>query len=176
MGRNELERLVAEISDFLDESKTLSGQPPPWVDGSRSHEMQASWPIIDSLGAVNARLLFKLPRNRFHAPTLQIIYNDKPICRLDIEPDGPRKGNPVWAARLGLPAQVSGNHFHAWENNKDHILRTGEWTLPAREPVEAALRRPGQMLPWLCDRCNIEITPDQREFDIPPRSDLFEGS
>ncbi|WP_420331659.1 hypothetical protein [Oceanicaulis alexandrii] len=176
MKRTELERLAAEIDDFLAVPKSLSGSPPIWADGSRSHELQASWPIVDNLGAIRANLRFKLPRDRFHAPTVQIIFEQIPICRLDVEPDGPCKDNPVWAAKLGLPAVVCGSHFHSWENNRDHIVRSGEWKLPAREPIEPSLKRPRQMLPWICDRTNILLEPDQRGFDMPPRSDLFEGS
>jgi hypothetical protein len=82
--------------------------------------------------------------------------------------------NPPWATSLGLPAFLHGSHSHEWQYNRAHIGRTGIWELPARKPVEPGLRRVKQMLPWIADHTGVTLEAEQRAFDSPPKTTLFE--
>ena len=163
---------ISQVDDFLASEKALEDAMPIWQSSSRPGELHAIWNISDPLG-VRAHLRFRISETEPTLPSVSLIFRRNAVARLDIEDPTVSHSNPPWAAQLGLPAEVSGSHFHSWEDNRDHILNTGLWELPARRPVEAALRRVPQMLPWIADRLGITITHEQRAFDLPPKEQLL---
>jgi hypothetical protein len=163
---------VSQVDDFLGSEKVLEDAMPPWQASSRPGELQAIWNIEDTLG-VRAHLRFRIYETEPTLPSVSLIFRRNAVARLDIEASTVSHPNPPWAEQLGLPAEVYGSHFHSWDDNRDHILRTGLWELPARRAVEPALRRVPQMLPWIADRLGIIITPEQRAFDLPPKEQLL---
>ena len=165
--------LVAETDKFLAEPKALVGDPPSWEASTRDYEYQAVWLVSDDLGAVKASLRFRVPKINWEYPSLSLVFANQQVYRVDIQPASKCEPNPPWASKLSLPPRVCGSHVHRWEDNRQHILDTGLWSLPARRPVEVSLRRIEQMLPWLCDQTLISLRPDQRNFDIPSKNDLF---
>lgn len=162
---------VQQVDEFLAGDKWLEA-PPTWQQSSRAGELEAIWNIGDSLG-VRAHLRFRVSQSEPALPSLSLIFRRNPVMRLDIEAPTTCHSNPPWAAQLGLPGIVCGSHFHSWDDNRDHILNTGLWVLPARRPVEPGLRRVPQMLPWIADRIGIELSHDDRDFDLPPKEQLL---
>lgn len=163
---------VSQVDDFLAGEKVLVDEIPLWLASSRPGELHAIWNIEDALG-VRAHLRFRISQTEPAIPSVSLIFRRNAVARLDVEAPTVSHPNPPWAAQLGLPAEVSGSHFHSWEDNRDHILNTGLWELPARRPVEPGLRRVPQMLPWIADTLSITITPEQRAFDLPPKEQLL---
>jgi hypothetical protein len=173
MANARIATLVSEADAFLVQAKVLEGPPPEWGASTRDHEYQAIWPVADDLGAVRASLRFRLPKASSEFPSLSLVFANNPIYRVDIQPNEVCEPNPPWAAKLKLPPKVCGSHVHRWEDNRQFVLDSGKWELPARRPVENSLKRVEQMLPWLCDATGISLAPDQRNFDIPSKNDLF---
>lgn len=164
---------VASADAFWnDHPKRLSGAAPEfgptkfYRDGDYGRE--AIWPIADSLGIVTRGQLRIAVRPGLQlGPSISVIFNKQPIARLDFAPPEECETNPIWAAGLGLPALVCGAHFHGWEHNRIHVLRNERWELPCREPLPVQIRRFEQAFPWLADKMNLELTPEQRTFDVP---------
>jgi hypothetical protein len=75
--------------------------------------------------------------------------------------------NPIWAADLGLPPRVCGPHFHDWQHNRHHVLRSERWELPCREALPPQVQRFEQAFPYLAAKMNLVLTPEQRGFDVP---------
>jgi hypothetical protein len=48
------------------------------------------------------------------------------------------------------------------------------WELPCRRPLAPQIRKLPQAIPWLAERINLTLNPDQRGFDVPPQAALFE--
>lgn len=110
-------------------------------------------------------------------PSLSLIFRAHVIWRIDIVPHDEGKLNPPWAKSLGLPPEVFGPHGHEWPDNRAHVLNEhATWNIPRRRPLPVNLRRLEQVLPWFADRIAIDVTPDQRGFDVPPQADLFPWS
>ena len=166
---------LQSIDDFLASSKRLDGAPPPWVKTERAHDFQATWNVIDHQGATSAYLRFRLSSLAPEFPSVTLVYRGNGISRLDLCSPALRKYNPLWAEQLGLPGTFQGSHCHGWTHNRDHVGRTGLWKLDAKEPVGPSLRRVPQMLPWFTHKVGIRLTPEQRQFDAPEKTDLFEG-
>lgn len=162
---------VDAVDAFMAESKQLSGSPPEFgpssfVKNGRA-EMTAVWPIADVVGVVGAGQLRIVSRaGDAEALTISVVYAKQCVARVDFVPVTTCEANPLWAARAGLPPSVCGPHFHAWEHNRRHVLESG-WTLPAREQLPVQVRRFDQVFPWLADRINLTLTPEQRQFEIP---------
>ena len=165
---------LAEVDRFLESKKRLADAIPVWGPSPRPGEMQAVWSIIDDLGVVRANLRFRLSVTSREQPSVSVIFRGNSVTRLDIVPIKVCEDNPPWAARIGLPAKVCGSHCHTWRDNRWHIERSGIWEMPCRRPVESALRRIPQMLPWIAEAAGVELSPEQRLFDIPPKTELFE--
>jgi hypothetical protein len=162
------------VDEFLVAPKRLEGDPPQWLQSQRPDDVLANWNIVDHLGVVSGQMRFRLSKLAPEYPSVSLIFRGNAVWRVDLCPPDVQKFNPPWAIALRLPASFNGSHCHTWADNRDHIGRTGIWKLDARRPVEIALRRVRQMLPWIADRVGIELTAAQRQFDAPPRSDLFE--
>jgi hypothetical protein len=164
---------VAAVDAFLaDGGKTLSGAPPEFgvsaFNRNGQYEREAIWPIADSLGIVTTgQLRFVVRPGLDLGPSISVVFGRQAISRLDFVPVNECESNPAWAAPLGLPPRVCGPHFHGWTHNRHHVLTQEEWQLHCREPLPPQVRRFEQALPWLADRINLVLTPEQRSFDIP---------
>ena len=166
---------VAAVDAFLaDTPKSLFGPPPEFGVGpfhrSGGYEWCANWPIADSLSvAISAALRMVIRPGTGIGPSLSIIFNRQAVARLDFVPIDDCESNPPWGSGLGLSPRVCGPHYHAWEHNRSHVLLTGEWELPCREPLPPQLRKFEQAFPWLADRINLVLTSNQRRFEPPPQ-------
>lgn len=165
---------VAEIDAFIAEPKTLLGPPPAWQQSSRVRDMEAKWQVEDSLGIIRAHLRFRFIKTEREYPSLSLIFQNTPIWRVDLRPESSWKPNPPVAAKLNLPAHVQGSHSHGWDHNRAYCLSQKAIQLPIRSPLPAKIRKLPQALMWLAGHVNLTIKPDQRDFDVPPKSDLFE--
>jgi hypothetical protein len=166
---------VTAVDEFLaDQEKALQGVQPPWMPGRDSIERMAIWNVQDGLGVVRAQLRFRLdPANR-SAPSVSLIFRNNPVWRVDLEDALVCKPNPLWAKSVGAPATVCGSHCHSWPDNRYHVLAQELWELPCRRPLAQQIRRLPQAIPWLAERINLTLNPDQRGFDVPPQATLFE--
>ena len=163
------------VDTFLAGAKRLEGGLPEWVASERPDDVTANWNIVDDLDIVRGSLRFRLSRLAVDFPSVSLIFRQNCVWRVDLVPPGNLKRNPPWASEFGLPASFRGSHCHAWADNRAYIGRAGWVGLPAHRPVEPALRRVRQMLPWIADHVGIQLTPEQRTFDAPARAQLFEG-
>ncbi|HLH49233.1 MAG TPA: hypothetical protein VKV96_07830 [Roseiarcus sp.] len=165
---------VKAVDAFLEEvGKTLQGAPPPWIPGRDGIELMAIWNIEDSLGIVRAHLRFRVdPQNRSY-PSVSLIFRNNSAWRIDLEASTVCKPNPLWAQAVGAPSTVCGSHCHSWPDNRDHILGQELWELPCRSPLPPQVRRLPQAVLWLAERVNLTLSPDQRDFDVPPQASLL---
>jgi hypothetical protein len=165
---------VDEIDAFLAEPKRLQGAFPGWKAGVRPDEFESIWLIEDALGIVRAQLRFRFSKLEKAFPSISLVFRNSPIWRIDLVPNDVCKLNPPGADRLGLPAQVCGSHCHSWPDNREYVRINGLGQLPFRRQLPVNLRRVEQVVHWLGERINLTIEPDQRGFDVPPASDLFD--
>jgi hypothetical protein len=165
---------VAEVDAFLADEKTLEGVPV-WRESPRPRELSAVWNIQDSLGIGRASLRFRCPRVTRAWPSISLIFRGNPIWRIDLVAADAWKPNPPGAAALGLPPEVRGSHSHTWIDNRAYILSQDLWGLPYRRPLPVAIRRLPQAVASLAAAINLLLGDDQRRFDVPPQTDLFEG-
>lgn len=165
---------VAAVDAFLAEAKTLYGPIPPWGNGAWGGEYVATWIVLDSLGAPAAQLRFGAKKADSSVTSANLIYRSRPVWRIDMDPATECHANPPDGFLYSLPPRVCGPHEHAWPINRQHVLGQDQWWLPYRRPLNANVRRLGQALLWLAGEINLTITPEQRGFDGPTRSDLFD--
>ena len=170
---SEREKEVFEIDRFLAEPKTLIGPLPRWGKskffGKTEPEMEAKWPIADSLGIVGrGQLRFALRLERRQCPSVPVIYGGKSVLRLDLEEPHVCEPNPHWAQYLiDIPAQVCGSHIHTWAGNRQFILDQEVWEIPCRLPLNSRIKKLDQAVPWLASQINISLEPDQHGFSLP---------
>lgn len=165
---------VRAVDTFLAEPKTLVGGLPEWLPSERPHELQAIWIVADAVGVERAQLRFRVFRHDRHAPSLSLLFRNRPVWRLDMVPSSECKPNPHWAWRVKAEARVCGPHCHEWPDNRDFLL-TGApvWILPCRRALPPTVRRLPQAMYWLADRLGLRLDGEQRGFDVPPKTDLF---
>lgn len=164
--------VAAADAFWNDAPKFLAGPAPEFgvstFNRNGQYEREAVWPIADSIGVVTSgHLRFVVRPGLELGPSISVIFNRQAIARLDFVPPGECENNPLWAATAGLPPKVCGPHFHGWEHNRANVLRTERWELSVREALPPQVRRFEQALPWLADKMNLVLTPDQRTFDVP---------
>jgi hypothetical protein len=164
---------AAEIEAFLVEDKTLDGIPI-WHASPRPGELSAVWNVKDSLGIGRATLRFRCPRAARAWPSISLIFRNNPIWRIDLVAPDVWKPNPPGAAALGLPPEVRGSHSHTWNDNRAHLLSQDLWSLPYRRPLLVTIRRLPQAVASLAAEIKLFLEPGQRQFDVPPQTDLFE--
>jgi hypothetical protein len=165
---------IAEIDIFLEDKKHLLGPAPEWQQSSRIRDMEASWQVEDSVGIVRAHVRFRFLKTDREHPSLSLIFQNAPIWRVDLRPPESWKTNPPAARAMGLPAIVKGSHSHGWQDHRAYCMTQRAIQLPFRRPLPAKIRKLPQALIWLAEQVNLTIGPDQRDFDVPPKSDLFE--
>lgn len=165
---------IAAADEYLAERKALHGPIPQWRKSTFDGEQEAIWNIEDSVGILRGQLRFRFPRPFRAFPSISVIFRTNSIWRIDLAPPDLCKSNPFGAMQLGLPATVCGSHGHEWPDNRDFVLRSPTWHLPHRRPIQPQIKRLPQALYFLADQINLVINSDQRGFDVPPQSDLFE--
>ena len=171
-------RLAAvEAADaFLADAKTLDGALPIWGDSSWGGELNAIWVILDSDGAPSGQLRFVSRKTDTSRIALNVIHANHAIWRIDLDDQASHHNNPPDAHIQGLPATVSGSHEHAWDINRGYVLAQDQWSLRYRRALLTRIRRLGQAILWLAPKINLTLGSDQRGFDGPSRSDLFDRS
>ena len=160
---------------FMNAPKSLDGAPPVWGSGAWGGEYATSWNVLDGDGAPAASLRFTAKKSDPSIVSINLIWRNRPLWRVDVEPPITSHANPPDAWSLGLPAAVMGTHSHPWDANRAHVLaQIEQWDLPYRRQAPIAVRRLEQALLWFGDQIGITIDPDQRGFDGPTKSDLFD--
>lgn len=166
---------IAEVSQadaFLARAKRLQGQVPAWQPSSRKGEVEMVWNLEDAAGIVSGHLRFRAGREHRACPSISVVFRDNPLWRLDIEEPHVCHDNPPDAYQLNLPATVCGSHEHTWADNRAYVLNQHAWTIPYRRSILPQIRRLNQALPWLAEKINLSLQPEQRRVDLPDR-DLF---
>lgn len=164
---------VQEVDDFLARPKSLSGDPPQWKIAARQVQLSAQWIMLNDLGIAVGKLRFNRARDQTTFDGAVVIFRECPIWRVDLEPAWRCEHNPPGASALGLEPIVCGPHEHEWPDNRNHVASTGVCELPYRRKLQPKIRRFHQLLPYLCDRINLRLEPQQRSFDHPPQGELL---
>jgi hypothetical protein len=165
---------VEAADAFIAQPKTLDGPPPVWVNSEWGSECKAVWNILDEYDAPIGSLRFTARKNDTAVVSVSVIYRNQPVWRIDLDHETVCHSNPHDGHLYNLDPLVCGPHEHSWPINRDHVLRQDLWRLPYRRGLDPQIRRLAQALLWLADQINLTIGPDQRGFDGPTRSDLFD--
>lgn len=165
---------VAEIDAFLAEEKNLLGGLPAWYDSGYAGELAATWSIQDAAGIIRSQFRFRCDKRDRTTPSVSLLYQSCLIWRVDLAPVDVCEHNPPGALALGLPAQVRGPHSHSWPFNREYVRSAGFGTLPYRAQLAVQIRRLPQAMLWLSTEIKLTVTPEQRGFDVPARTDLFQ--
>ncbi len=176
MSKAEKARLCSEIDVFLSVPKFLRGPQPIWRANGRQDQLDAKWVIEEEGGISRAHLAFRYNRVSTNKPSVSLIYERKKVCRVDVKPAQEWDGNPPQARKLGLPANVFGPHIHRWEHNRQYVLESlppDEWDIPIKEPISQSTQTLRHILAFICDTCQIQCTPEQRDLKPPSQEDLF---
>jgi hypothetical protein len=168
-------RDVAEVDAYIAEAKTVTQALPQWKGSSRVDDYTAEWPIVDANGALISgnRLVFTCRKTDLRWVTIALLYRNKRVYGIDLDPPGRRKPNPPDAGRLGLPSMVSGAHFHLWTDNRNKALEIGIGEVPYRRPCPVLMSKLPRALAHLAQDVNLSLTPEQLSFDVPPQGNLF---
>ena len=161
---------LVEIDQYIAEPKFLVDGLPNWTASSRPPDKEASWEIKDQHGIIKAHLRFRFTYT--DSPSISLIYRNFPIWRIDFAPNTICKPNPPDAYQLNLSPEVCGTHEHSWPDNRQYVLMNGFGSLPYRRSIRVQIRKLPQALADFSDRLNIELTYDQRLFDIPAETEL----
>ncbi|MBW7921988.1 MAG: hypothetical protein H3C51_07795 [Rubellimicrobium sp.] len=176
MTRDEKARICDEADVFLAARKHLDGPQPVWRQNGQLDRLDASWPIHEESGISRAYLAFRVNRISSGAPSVSLIFRQKPLCRVDIMLPDEEDVNPLQAGALGLPGVVRGTHIHRWRNNRDYVLDVlppDEWEIPIKDEVSRATQTLSHAVAMICNECEIDFTPEQREVTVPARERLL---
>jgi hypothetical protein len=162
---------IDQVDDILAQSKKLAGEPPEFGSrfrGGKDPIWTVDWPISNADDVVEGGSLRinYVPASR-KPFTIVLLRRECCISRLDMVDDKACHSNPFFAHRFGLPPLVCGPHFHRWGPNRSHVLSTGVWDLPCREPLQPQIKRFQQALAWFADQVNLTLGPEGRHFDLP---------
>lgn len=160
--------LLAADAFLADENKLLFGSPTPWV--AHHGEWQQDWIIVESDGRQRASLRFRCGAAHLDWPSINLIFRGHPLCRLDREPPTVCHPNLPGAAKLGLPPEVCGTHFHGWAINRAWVAKNGRWELPYRDHAPEHMRDLDHMFYWFLRQVRVSLGPDQRGYVSPPDS------
>jgi hypothetical protein len=169
-------RDVAEVDAYIAEPKTVTQELPEWKGSPRVGDYRAEWPIVDASGALLSgnRLVFTCRKTDLRWVTVALLYRNKRVYGIDLDPPDRKKPNPPDAGKYGLPPYVSGAHFHRWQDNREKALDLGLGQVPYRRPCPMLMSRLGHALAHLAQEVNLSLTPEQLSFDVPPQGNLFE--
>lgn len=161
---------VLLVDAFLAQAKFLSGAPPEFGYKPRGKEpsWEAVWPVVNSAGiGESGSVRVRYARASEEPFSIILEFRDQCICRLDFVDQNFCHDNPFWARSMGIPTRVCGPHIHTWALNRDHILQQDKWTIQCRVPLPPQIRRFDQAFPWFADQVNLQLKPDDRNFDLP---------
>ena len=167
---------VEEVDRFIAVSKRLFGSPPefgPKMNSRDGAHWEAVWPVSDELGVLadGAFVRVRASPSSDKPFSLVLIFRDSCVFRLDFVSESICHVNPFWASSRGLPPRVCGPHCHTWAANREHVLSSGFWEMPCREPLAPQIRKFDQAFAWFAQQGNLILSPDQRAFDLP--AELF---
>lgn len=169
-------RLCAEVDAYLEACKRLKDPQPVWRENGQFDRLDAKWVIEEESGLSRGYLAFRVNRISTGEPSVTLVFQARPICRIDIKPPDDSDGNPPQARALGLPAQVSGPHIHRWAHNRRYVLDAlppDEWDIPIKEEISRSTQTLGHILAMICAECGIDFTPEQRDMHLPARERLI---
>lgn len=174
MGTAVRDAEILEVNAFVAERKRLRGPPPLWFPSGWKTELQSVWIVEDLQGVARAQLRLVCQRSANPYPTINLVFRNHPIWRVEIEDPPKPHFNPLWAAALGLPPIVTGSHEHSWPDNRDHVATIApDWEIPARRPLKPQVRRMPQALASFASAINLELDSVQHMFDVPSQSEMF---
>ncbi len=156
---------LQRVDDFLASEKRLVEGLPVWSQ-IQNGRWCAAWPISEETGNIRASLNFRLDPKYADHPCLSLIFEGHSVSRVDLAPDWKRKPNPPWA--INCEPVTFGNHCHSWHDNRDNILRTGRWEMPAKRQVPNAVKRVPQMLRWFAEHIKLSLYAPEHGFDFDP--------
>lgn len=169
-------REVEAADAFLADEKRLHGEPPEFGPKANSRDgaaWEAVWPVENSSGIVEEGAHVRVR----HAPasdkpfSIVLIFQDRPIFRLDFVAPTVCHRNPHWAAKMGKARLVCGPHCHTWAANREHAMMGNLGELPVREALAPQIRKFDQAFAWFAQQVNIRLDPGQRVFELP--AELF---
>ncbi|RIX31581.1 hypothetical protein D3M59_00715 [Sphingomonas edaphi] len=107
--------------------------------------------------------------------SISVIYNQRPIFRLDVVPDNERKENPFAVRRYApsLPREVCGPHTHPWVEHREWVRAQGLGELPFRKPLVGSVTSFEHALDIVADAVNLTLAAGQRSVALPAQAGLF---
>jgi hypothetical protein len=162
---------IDAVDAFLAAPKGLKGGHPQWAKNTRG-ELEAIWIITEADGRERAQLRFCCSRPYRAYPSVSLIFRSNPVWRCDLVPATEGKLNPPGAFDFDLPSMVYGNHSHTWPDNRSHVLNSA-WELPFRRPMPPAIQKISQCYQALATDINLQLSPHQYGFEVPPMAELF---
>ena len=165
--------LLAALDTFVAARKRLAGihGPVNWVTGHNRYERRTHFPIeIDGELLEQARFEvtgIQRPGIQFR---LSLCYNAA-VARLDHTDE--THPNTLRQYGDGLPAEVTGHHYHSWPLNRRLFrgLRKAP-ELGLAEPFESRGSFESNVR-WFCQELNIEQPDGMNLIELPPREYLF---
>ena len=166
---------VEDVDAYMAGTKSVTDGLPSWTNSPRIEIFTAEWPIIDADGAILAgnRIVFTCRKTDLRWVTIALLYRNKRVYGIDLDPPGRIKPNPPDAYRFGLPSQTSGAHLHRWEDNRLKALDVGIGEVPYRRPCPVLMSKLPHAMAHMAQDINLSLTPEQLSFDVPPQGDLF---
>lgn len=158
---------IKGVDDLLAARKTLAGidLPLDWPAARDGIGVEAKVPVEVAGTQYGDKLTVVAvpPMGTFH---INLISLGLCVSRLDFDPQQPHP-NTMFADLDGLPAWVSGKHFHRWSINKRFVMGDGslERLLHAEE-LPTTIHRFDQALRWFCSEVGIDL-PSRNSLDYP---------
>jgi hypothetical protein len=166
--------LAAAIGAFVAAPKRIHGasQPYQWLQGYSQHERHVAFPIeVNGELPQGARLLVVgFPQSRQLKFRLSLCFSAA-ICRLDYTDE--THPNTLRMERDGIPAVVTGPHYHSWPLNKRFFR--GAARPPDLHNASTFSMQSGfdSILRWFCHETNIEQLDGGHFIQLPPRDRLL---
>lgn len=166
------ETFIDLVEKVLDAPKTLAGigMPQKWQPNRNPAELCIKLPIeIDGTQQGHKIVVVFEPSSHDLKFSILIVICDLCVTRLDFDPSGGHT-NSLLAFKDGLPAIVSGKHFHRWSINRTFVRANGHLEeLENAEPLPESIRTFDAALRWFCDACAIAL-PHDHLIELPSRS------
>ena len=166
------ESFVELVDKVIASTKYLAGigLPQRWQPNRDPNELSIKIPIeINGLQIGHKFVAVFEPASHTLKFSILIVVNEVCITRLDFDPTGGHT-NSLLASQYGIPAVVSGKHFHRWVLNKRIVTAAGHLErLENAEAIPDRIRTFDSALRWFCGECNIQL-PHNHAIELPPRS------
>ena len=167
--------LLAALDVFVSAPKRLVGihGPVNWVAGHNRYERRTQFPIeIDGELLEQARLEVTGIQRVGIQFRLSLCYNAA-IARLDHTDE--THPNTLRIHEDGLPADVTGPHYHSWRLNRRFFKGVGKAPeLGLAEPFETKGSFDSN-LRWFCQELNIAQPDGRHVIELQRRESLFDG-